>query len=75
MQRPSRPHGTCEDWRAEYGGSLELWDEGMTTREHDIVPLFNRCVIFNTTSNSQHGNPQAGLCRLPGSELPVQPGG
>ena len=47
-----------KDWRPEYGGSLELWDEGMTTREHDIVPLFNRCVIFNTTSNSQHGNPQ-----------------
>lgn len=47
-----------KDWRAEYGGSLELWDEQMTTREHDIVPVFNRCVIFNTTSNSQHGNPQ-----------------
>lgn len=47
-----------KNWRADYGGSLELWDEGMTKREHDIVPLFNRCVIFNTTSNSQHGNPQ-----------------
>ena len=47
-----------KDWRQEYGGSLELWDERMTRCEHDIVPLFNRCVIFNTTSNSQHGNPQ-----------------
>ena len=47
-----------KDWRGDYGGSLELWDESMTTREQDIVPLFNRCVIFNTTSNSQHGNPQ-----------------
>lgn len=47
-----------KDWRGEFGGNLELWDEGMTTREHNIVPLFNRCVIFNTTSNSQHGNPQ-----------------
>ena len=47
-----------KDWQADYGGSLELWDEGMTKREHSIVPLFNRCVIFNTTSNSQHGNPQ-----------------
>ena len=46
-----------KDWKKEYGGSLELWDERMTTREQDIVPLFNRCVIFNTTSNSQHGNP------------------
>ncbi|HEU0043882.1 2OG-Fe(II) oxygenase [Sphingomonas sp.] len=47
-----------KDWKKEYGGSLELWDEQMTTREHDIVPAFNRCVIFNTTSNSQHGNPE-----------------
>lgn len=47
-----------KDWKKEYGGSLELWDEQMTTRHHDIVPVFNRCVIFNTTSNSQHGNPE-----------------
>ena len=47
-----------KDWKPEYGGNLELWDERMTKREHDIVPLFNRCVIFNTTSNSQHGNPE-----------------
>ena len=47
-----------KDWQRDYGGSLELWDEGVTRCEHDIVPVFNRCVIFNTTSNSQHGNPQ-----------------
>lgn len=46
-----------KDWKSEYGGSLELWDREMTVREHDIVPMFNRCVIFNTTSESQHGNP------------------
>lgn len=46
-----------KDWKTEYGGSLELWDQDMTERQHDIVPLFNRCVIFNTTSDSQHGNP------------------
>lgn len=47
-----------KDWQGSYGGGLELWDEGMTSCVQDIVPLFNRCVIFNTTSNSQHGNPQ-----------------
>lgn len=47
-----------KNWKKEYGGGLELWDQNMTTLTHDIVPLFNRCVIFNTTSNSQHGNPQ-----------------
>ncbi|MFS0772095.1 2OG-Fe(II) oxygenase [Sphingomonas sp. 1P08PE] len=46
-----------KDWQDDYGGQLELWDTQMTKKEHSIVPLFNRCVIFNTTSNSQHGNP------------------
>jgi len=46
-----------EDWLPEYGGQLELWNNSMTKQEHSIVPIFNRCVIFNTTSESQHGNP------------------
>lgn len=46
------------DWRAEYGGGLELWDRRMTRCEHSIVPSFNRCVIFSTTEESNHGNPQ-----------------
>ena len=45
-------------WQLEYGGALELWDESMNNCVQTIVPIFNRCVIFNTTSNSQHGNPQ-----------------
>ncbi|PXW22291.1 2OG-Fe(II) oxygenase [Paraburkholderia caballeronis] len=47
-----------KDWKDEYGGQLELWDTAMTKRHHSIVPAFNRCVIFNTTSKSMHGNPQ-----------------
>ena len=47
-----------KNWKSEFGGGLELWNEAMTVREHDIVPVFNRCVIFNTTQNSMHGNPQ-----------------
>ena len=47
-----------KDWKPEFGGGLELWNNTMTVREHDIVPLFNRCVIFNTTESSMHGNPQ-----------------
>ncbi len=46
------------DWKSEYGGSLELWDNEMTKCLVSVVPEFNRCVIFNTTSNSNHGNPQ-----------------
>lgn len=47
-----------KDWKDEYGGQLELWDSEMTRKYHSIVPVFNRCVIFNTTSKSMHGNPQ-----------------
>lgn len=46
-----------KDWQDGYGGQLELWDNEMTRPIHSIVPIFNRCVIFNTTSNSNHGNP------------------
>jgi Rps23 Pro-64 3,4-dihydroxylase Tpa1-like proline 4-hydroxylase len=46
-----------KDWSNDYGGQLELWDESMKNKEQSIVPIFNRCVIFNTTSNSYHGNP------------------
>jgi Rps23 Pro-64 3,4-dihydroxylase Tpa1-like proline 4-hydroxylase len=46
-----------KDWKSEYGGQLELWDDKMTTAMQSIIPLFNRCVIFNTTSGSNHGNP------------------
>jgi len=46
-----------EDWQDAYGGQLELWDRGMTQCVQSYVPVFNRCVIFNTTSDSNHGNP------------------
>jgi Rps23 Pro-64 3,4-dihydroxylase Tpa1-like proline 4-hydroxylase len=44
-------------WRDEYGGQLELWDTSMRECIRSIVPLFGRCVIFNTTEESNHGNP------------------
>ncbi len=47
-----------KDWKEEYGGSLELWDRDMKTKVQSVVPLFNRCVIFNTDSTSYHGNPE-----------------
>jgi Rps23 Pro-64 3,4-dihydroxylase Tpa1-like proline 4-hydroxylase len=47
-----------KDWKEEYGGCLELWDERMQSCKARIVPSFNRCVIFNTSSVSMHGNPE-----------------
>jgi hypothetical protein len=46
-----------EDWRAEYGGNLELWDPEMTSCVKSIAPVSNRCVIFNTDRDSNHGHP------------------
>ena len=47
-----------KDWPESYGGSLELWDDDMKTCVRKLAPEFNRCVIFNTTSESWHGNPE-----------------
>ena len=44
-------------WREEYGGCFEIWDPKMTRCCQRIVPTFNTCVVFNTSSISFHGNP------------------
>jgi hypothetical protein len=46
------------DWREEYGGCFEIWDEKVRRCVLRVVPSFNRCVIFDTSSNSFHGNPE-----------------
>jgi len=46
------------DWRAEWGGSFEIWDTDMSRRIDSYVPLFNRMVCFNTGSDTFHGNPE-----------------
>jgi hypothetical protein len=45
------------NWRAEWGGDLELWPPEMRAPGAVIAPLFNRTVIFNTTDTSYHGHP------------------
>ena len=46
-----------KDWKDEYGGQLELWDDDMKSCQKSVLPVFNRCVVFNTASTSNHGNP------------------
>lgn len=46
-----------EGWQPEYGGQFEIWDNNMEKCLSSFVPHFNRCVVFNTTSTSFHGNP------------------
>jgi 2OG-Fe(II) oxygenase superfamily len=51
-----------KDWKEEYGGHFELWNREMTQAEQKILPLFNRCAIFSTTSFSYHGHPNPLAC-------------
>lgn len=51
-----------KNWQEEYGGHLQLWDKDMTQCEQRILPIFNRCVVFNTTDFSYHGHPEPLTC-------------
>jgi Rps23 Pro-64 3,4-dihydroxylase Tpa1-like proline 4-hydroxylase len=51
-----------KDWKEEYGGHFELWDRNVTRAEKKILPLFNRCAVFSTTSISFHGHPEPLTC-------------
>ena len=43
------------NWKDEWNGHTELWNENMTVCDKKVRPDFNRCVIFETTGNSYHG--------------------
>ena len=47
-----------KDWKEEYGGSFEIWNDDMTEKVAGFVPLFNRMCCFNTGSSTWHGNPE-----------------
>lgn len=46
------------EWKEEWGGSFEIWDNKMSQKEASFVPTFNRMVCFSTGSNTFHGNPE-----------------
>ncbi|MXY52933.1 MAG: 2OG-Fe(II) oxygenase [Gammaproteobacteria bacterium] len=45
-------------WPADYGGELCLRRDGASSTSVRVLPIFNRCVIFNTDSTSLHGHPE-----------------
>jgi Rps23 Pro-64 3,4-dihydroxylase Tpa1-like proline 4-hydroxylase len=45
------------DWKEEWEGALELWDNQSKKCAHKILPLFNRAAIFTLSDNSIHGHP------------------
>jgi Rps23 Pro-64 3,4-dihydroxylase Tpa1-like proline 4-hydroxylase len=42
-------------WQEDWGGEFELWDENVQVRHHHFLPVFNRCVMFETNDVSFHG--------------------
>ena len=46
-----------EEWKEEWGGFLELYDQDLKS-VRKIAPVFNRAVIFETSETSFHGHPQ-----------------
>jgi hypothetical protein len=51
-----------DDWPPEYGGDLELWDQRMERCCHKIAPVLGRAVVFNTSLDSYHGQPDPVSC-------------
>lgn len=51
-----------KDWKEEYGGHLELWSRDAKRCVKKILPIFNRCVIFDTGKYSFHGHPHPLTC-------------
>ena len=45
-------------WKPGDGGELELWAPDMSRCVKKIEPLFNRAVLFKTSTTSFHGHPE-----------------
>ena len=44
-----------EGWLPEWGGQLELWNRDVSRCARSFNPIFNRCIIFETSEISFHG--------------------
>ncbi len=43
------------EWQEAWGGNVELWDADVRHCHHSLAPVFNRCVLFETSEISFHG--------------------
>jgi hypothetical protein len=50
------------EWREEWNGSLELWDNEYTNCVKKIMPRWNTAVLFRTSDISYHGMPRPFQC-------------
>ena len=44
--------------KTEFEGCLEIWNDSMTVKTHEIEPINNRLVIFVNSETSYHGVPK-----------------
>src|SRR5690606_11453061 len=51
-----------DDWRPEYNGQLELWNDDGSHCEVSIEPRFNRTVLFEVAFPNYHGVPAPLAC-------------
>ena len=51
-----------KNWDKEFGGHIQFWDKEMKACAKEILPIFNRVLIFNTTDFTFHGHPDPLTC-------------
>lgn len=47
-----------KNWSSNYKGDLLMYNSNDVSKVKRVHPIFNRCVIFNTTKQSVHGHPE-----------------
>lgn len=50
------------EWQEKWGGHFELWDEDRQRPTLRIAPVFNRLLLFATSSQTWHGVPTPLCC-------------
>lgn len=43
------------EWEQNWGGALEFWNKDVSACDQSILPIFNRCVLFECNEHSFHG--------------------
>mgnify|MGYP001160820330 FL=1 len=50
------------NWKKEWNGSIELWDNDVKNKKFSVAPLLNNVVAFRTDLDSNHGFPDPVKC-------------
>ena len=51
-----------KEWKEEYNGDLQLWDDNFQGAVKKYYPVYNRAVLFRTSDISYHGLPHPIKC-------------